>query len=137
MFYSKKEKVLHVLQKCKRTILHDEEKLEFLTRIIGKKNIDGVILIDTHLEGDFQNILYPRNQLFIHHRPEKQPLQGAKGEVGVILSPELRNHWKNGESKILKGGLLAGGAMGFMSVTINLKTLNKLVKKELYLKTIV
>ncbi len=100
-----------------------------------KKNIDAFILTEMHLEGDFQNFL-PRNQLFIHHRPEKQPLQGAKGGVGVILSPELMSHWKNGKFKILKGGLLAGGTTRFMSVNIQLKTLDKTSKKKLSVKTI-
>ncbi len=48
----------------------------------------------------------------------------------MILSPELTNHWKNGESKILNGGLSAGGTTRFMSVTIKLKTLDKTSKKR-------
>jgi hypothetical protein len=71
--------------------LRDEEKLEFLTRFMDEKKIDAFILTETHLEGDFQKTL-PRKQLFIHHGPENQPRQGAKGGVGVILSPALAKH---------------------------------------------
>lgn len=81
-----------------------------------------------NLEGDFQKIL-PRNQLLIHHGPEKNPQQGAKGGVGVILSPELANHCKNGKNKPLTGGSSAGGTTRFMSVTIKLKKLAKTRKK--------
>jgi hypothetical protein len=52
-----------------------------------------------HLERDFQKIL-PRKQLFIHHGPEKQPRQGAKSGVGVILFPEIAKHWKNEKNKL-------------------------------------
>jgi hypothetical protein len=56
--------------------------------------------MEMHLGGDFQNV-FPKTQLFIRHRPEKQPLQGAKGAAGVILLPKIANHWKIGKSKIL------------------------------------
>ncbi len=83
-----------------------------------------------HLEGDFQKIL-PRKQLFIHHGPEKQPHQGAKGGVGVILSPELANYWNNKKSKLLIGGTSVGETTRFMSVNIELKKLDKTSKKKL------
>jgi hypothetical protein len=40
----------------------------------GGEKMDAFVLTETHLEGDFKNIL-PRNQLFIHYGPEKQPFQ--------------------------------------------------------------
>jgi hypothetical protein len=101
--------------------LRDEEKLEYLSRFMENKKIDAFILMETHLEGDFQHIL-PKNQLFIHHGPENQPHQGAKGGVGVILSPELANHWIKGKDKMVKGGLSSGGTTTFMCVNIKLKT---------------
>jgi hypothetical protein len=95
-----------------------------------KKSIDAFILTETHLEGNFQSIL-PLNQLFICHGPEKQPTQGAKGGVGVILSPELAVYWERGKSNLTKGGLTAGGTTRFMSVNIKLKTLDNPSKKKL------
>ncbi len=55
----------------------------------------------------------------------------------MILLPELKNRWKNGKSKILKGGLSAGGTMKFMSANIKLKKLDETSKKELNIKTVV
>jgi hypothetical protein len=60
---------------------------------------------------------------------KKKTQQGAKGGVGVILSPELANHCKNGKNKLLTGGSSAGGTTRFMSVTIKLKKLAKTRKK--------
>jgi hypothetical protein len=82
-----------------------------------------------HLKGDFQKIL-PRNQLFIHHGPENQPHQGAKSGVGVILSPELAEHWRERKNNLTKGGIMIGGTTRFMSVSIKLKTLGKTSKKS-------
>jgi hypothetical protein len=113
--------------------LRNEEKLEFLTRLMEEKKIDAFILTETHLEGDFQKVL-PRKQIFIHHGPETQPRQGAKGGIGIILSPELTKHWKNSKNKILLGGTSAGGTTRFMSVVIKLKILDKTSKNKVKYK---
>jgi hypothetical protein len=116
--------------------LRDEEKLEFLTRFMDEKKIDAFILTETHLEGDFQKTL-PRKQLFIHHGPENQPRQGAKGGVGKILSPVLANHWKKikNKNKLLLGGLSIGGTTRFMSITIKLEKLAKTSKNKVKCKS--
>jgi len=36
----------------------------------------------------------PDRNLMIHHGPESQPRQGAKGRVAIILSAELEEAWK-------------------------------------------
>jgi hypothetical protein len=77
MFYKKRKKFCVYYQNVRG--LRDEEKLEFLARLMEKKNIDAFILTETHLEGDFQSIL-PRNQLFITTDRRNNPSKERKEE---------------------------------------------------------
>ncbi len=76
--------------------LRDEHKLEYLPRIMKDQKIDAYIIQETHLEGEFEKKIL-NDFLFIHHGPPKQPPQGAKGGIGIILSPELAYQWKKRE----------------------------------------
>ena len=58
----------------------------------GKK-IDTFMIKETQLEGNYIKIL-PRKFMMIHHGPELQPHQGAKGSVAIILSPGMSKNWK-------------------------------------------
>ncbi len=62
---------------------------------------------------------------FIHHGPESQPKNGAKGGVAIILSPELARQWKSsGNSKKLnRGGTSIGGTTRFFSISMNFNLL--------------
>jgi exonuclease III len=118
--------------------LRDEQKLEYLPRIMKDQKIDAYLIQETHLEGDFEKKIL-NDFLFIHHGPPKQPPQGAKGGVGIILSPELAYQWKTLEkkrkiNKIKRGGLSTGNTTRFMALTISFEIpkgelrLNKNVK---------
>jgi hypothetical protein len=65
--------------------------------------------------------------LFVHHGPPRHPSQGAKGRVGIILSPKLAHQWKNGGKrgikKLVKGGLSYGDTTRFMCLTISFEIL--------------
>jgi len=80
----------------------NEEKLEYISRMIENKLIDVFMIQEMLLEGDFMKIL-PKGQLFIHHEPNTQTHQGAKGGVMIILSLEMGTNWRNGGSVIRKG----------------------------------
>ncbi len=60
---------------------------------------------------------------------EKQrPHQGAKGGVGVILSPQLAK--RKMKKKLLNGGTSVGETTRFMSISIKLNKLAKTSKKS-------
>jgi hypothetical protein len=67
--------------------LENEEKLEYLARIITKHNIQAYLIQETHLAGDF-TMQISGGHTIIHHGPEAQPTNGAKGGVAIILCPE-------------------------------------------------
>ena len=67
-----------------------------------KQNIQAY-LIETHLEGNFIKYL-PKGQIMIHHGPEKQLKQGAKGGVAIILSPKFKQGWKQHGNIVTYGG---------------------------------
>jgi hypothetical protein len=96
--------------------------LEVISRLMKKKNLDAMLITETHLEGDFERIL-PKGQLLIHHGPRVQPSLGAKGGVAVILSEDLATEWRKGKCKMSKGGEIAGTTR-FMSISIKLKIVN-------------
>ncbi len=50
--------------------------------------LDAYLLQETHLAGDFERHLM-FDYYLIHHGPEIQPPNEAKGGVAIILSPEL------------------------------------------------
>jgi hypothetical protein len=105
--------------------LRDEHKLEYLPRIMKDQKKDAYLIQETHLEGAFEKKIL-NDFLFIHHGHPKQPPQGAKGGVGIILSPELAYQWKSLEKKrkikkIKRGGLSTGNTTRFMALTISLE----------------
>ena len=102
--------------------LRDETKIEYIPRIMKKKNIDAYLIHETHLSRDFENFIID-NYYFIHHGPEAQPTNGAKGGVAIILSPELHSQWQpSGKAKkIIRGGILAGETTRILSVSMKLE----------------
>ena len=64
-----------------------------------KQTIQAYLKAETHLEGNFIKYL-PKGQIMIHCGPKKQPKQGAKVGVAVILSPKLEQGWKKHENII-------------------------------------
>jgi len=53
-------------------IIRDKTKLEYIPRIMKKKNIDAYLIQDHYI---------------INHGPETQPYSGAKSRVAIMLSP--------------------------------------------------
>ena len=51
---------------------------------MDKKKIGAFLIQEMHLEGDYMKQL-PGGKILIHHGPETQPKQGAKGGVAIIL----------------------------------------------------
>ncbi len=91
------------------------------------QNKDAYLIQESNLEGDFEKKIF-NNYLFIHHGPLKQPPQGAKGGIGIILLPELAYQWKNMEkkrknNKIKRGGLTIGDATRFIALSISFEIL--------------
>jgi len=99
----------------------NEEKLEYISRMMESKSIDVFMIQEMHLEGDFIKIL-PKGQLFIHHGPNIQPHQGAKGGVMIILSPEMGTNWRNGGSVIGKRETTVGDPTRLLSIDVQIKT---------------
>ena len=99
----------------------NEEKLKYISRMMESKLIDAFMIQKTYLEGDFIKILL-RGQLFIHHRSNVQPLQGAKGGVAILLSPEMATNWKNGGSVTRKGGTTVEETARLLSIDVQIKT---------------
>ena len=50
---------------------------------MDKKKINAFLIQEMHLEGDYMKQL-PGGKILIHHGPETQPKQGAKGRVAII-----------------------------------------------------
>jgi hypothetical protein len=76
----------------------------------------------------------------IHHGPETQPTNGAKGGVAIVLSPELAETWKNSgkAKKITRGGTSVRNTTRFLSVNLRFEFTNKKQKtfRNLCLTTI-
>ena len=102
-------------------IRSNEEKLEYISRMMESKSIDAFMIQEMHLEGDFFKILL-KGQLLIHHGPNVQPHQGAKGGVAIILSPEMGTNWRNGGSAIRKGETTVGDMTRLLSIDVQIKT---------------
>jgi hypothetical protein len=81
-----------------------------------------MLITETHSDGNFERTL-PKGQLFIHHGPNVQPPQVAKGGIAVILSEELAMDWKKRKCKTINGGEIAG-ITRFMSIHIKLEIVN-------------
>jgi hypothetical protein len=99
------------------------------------QKIDAYLIQEMYLEGVFEKKIL-KDYLFIHHGPRKQPPQGAKDRIGIILSPELAYQWKSLEkkrkiNKIKRGGLATGDTTRFMALTISFE----IPKGELKLNT--
>jgi len=88
-----------------------------------KKNIDAYLIQETHLSGDFEKSIID-NYYFIHHGPETQPTNGAKGGVAIILSPELHAQWQSSgkAKKIIRGGILTGETTRILSVSMKFES---------------
>ena len=70
----------------------NEDKLEYILRLMTRKTIDAYLLQETHLEGDFTKILPGRN-LMIHHGPESQPRQKMhKAESPLSYQQNSKKH---------------------------------------------
>ena len=82
-------------------------KLEHIIRLMKKEQIDCFLIQETHQEKDTIQEL-GQGYTFIHHGPDTQPAQGAKGGIGIILSPEFTKMWRKGGSKIEYGEIIAG-----------------------------
>jgi hypothetical protein len=85
-------------------------------------NIDAYLIQETHLAGSFRKYLM-FDYYLIHHDPEIQLANGAKGGVAIILSPNLATIWlTSGEAKKCnKGGLSAGNTSRFLSINLRFK----------------
>ena len=114
--------------------LRDETKLEFIPRIMKKKNIDAYLIQETHLAGNFEKVLID-DYYIIHHGPESQPTNGKRGGVAIILSPNLHLQWRTSgkAKKILRGGPSIGETTRFLSISMRFempKTNNNINKKK-------
>jgi len=98
----------------------NEEKLEYISRMMESKSIDAFVIKETHLNGDFIKIL-PKGQLFFLHGPNVQPHQGAKGGVAIILSPEMGTNWRNGGNVIRKGETTVGDTTRLLSMNVQIE----------------
>jgi exonuclease III len=103
--------------------LRDETKLEHIPRIMKTNNLDAYLIQETHLAGDFEKLIM-FDYYLIHHGPEIQPSNGAKGGVAIILSPDLASVWKNsGKGKrCIRGGMSVGNTTRFLSVNLRFET---------------
>jgi len=99
--------------------LRDETKLEFIPRTMEKNDIDAYLIQETHLAGDFEKYLI-NGYYIIHHGPETQPINGAKGGVAIILSPQMTYHWKisNRAKKKFTGGISVGNTTRLLSISM-------------------
>jgi len=111
--------------------LKDEAKLEYIPRLMKKKNIDAYLIQETHLPGTFEKYIYD-NYYLIHHGPECQPTNGAKGGVAIILSPELAVQWKSSGKgkKIITGGISTGETTRILSISMKFETLQSTSPKK-------
>ena len=84
-----------------------------------RKNIDAYLIQETHLPGTFEKFIYD-NYYLIHHGPDVQPANGAKGGIAIILSPDLATQWKSsGKAKrITTGGISTGETTRILSISM-------------------
>ncbi len=99
--------------------LRDEAKLEYLPRLMKKKNINAYLIQETHLPGTFEKYIY-NDYYLIHHGPDNQPANGAKGGIAIILSPELTTQWKSSgkAKKITTGGISTSETTRILSISM-------------------
>jgi len=90
----------------------------------GLKKINAFLIQEMHLEGDYMKQL-PEGKILIHHGPEIQPSQGAKGRVAIILLAEMEEAWKRTGMKVRKGGTMIGKTTRLLGVDVEVKTLVK------------
>jgi hypothetical protein len=82
--------------------------MEYIPRLMKRKDIDAYLIQETHLPGDFEKSIL-EDYYLIHHGPPTQPSSGAKGGIAIILSPELTSQWisskkrKNHERRSISG----------------------------------
>ena len=92
----------------------NEDKIEYISRLMELKHINVYMLHETHLDGDFIFVL-PKGQLMIQHGPKMQPHQHVKGGIAIILS------WDNG-LKISRSGLMDRLSCALSSYWIELQS---------------
>jgi hypothetical protein len=107
---------------------NSDDKLEHIIRLMKKTNIDCYLIQETHREKDTVQTL-TEGYTFIHHGPETQPISGAKGGVGILLSPEFTQMWRKGGSIIKYGGVIAGTTR-LLRIDIDVAILDPVKKKE-------
>ena len=86
------------------------------------------MLQEMHLEGNFIKTL-PTGHFLIHHGPNMQSCQDAKGGIVIILSPEMAENLKRGGSIIQHGGTTFSKTTRLLSIDVELKMLVKLKAK--------
>ena len=93
--------------------------VEYITNLMEKK-IDAYILQETHLEGDYTKTM---NNCFliIHHSPPRQPKNGAKGGVVIIMSKKFDKEWRKAGNKTRLGGVAAGNTTRVLAIDVHLK----------------
>ena len=101
-----------------------EENLKNIVRLMKDKNIQAYLIQETHLQGDYTQII-GAGYKFIHHGPERQPTRGAKGGIGIILSKEWAKGEKKGGNIVRQGGIEAGETTRLLSMDVELETHNK------------
>lgn len=93
-------------------------------------NLDAYLIQETHLVGDFEkHIMF--DYYVIHHGPETQPPNGAKGGVALILSYDLTNVWKTSRKAkqcIRGGGKSVSNTTIFLSVNLRFRSSEKKTK---------
>ena len=112
--------------------IRDKSKLEFIPRMMQQQNIDAYIIQETHLPGDFEKRLI-NDHYIIHHGPEKQSNDGAKGGVAIILSPQMALQWKTTnikENKKIVGGISFCNTTRLLSIIIKIETTNQQQDKK-------
>jgi len=87
------------------------------------------MLQEIHFKGNFITYL-PKGQLMIHHGPESQPKQGAKGGIAIILSPEMAKTWIKSRSIMRYGGDSISGTTKLLSVDFKIKTFASIKTKS-------
>ena len=75
---------------------------------------------ETHLEGDYTKIMN-KGFVMIHHGPPKQPKNGAKGGVAIIISKELDEGLRKAGNKMRQGGINAGNTTRLLGINVHFK----------------
>ena len=121
---TKKDNYFKIYSQNAQGLRSGEDKIEYIICLMDKKKIDAFLIQEMHLEGDYMKQL-PGGKILIHHGPETQPKQGAKGRVAIIWSAEMDKAWKRAGMKVRKGRTTVGKTTRLLGVDIEVKTLVK------------